>query len=55
MNKREEALNILLTRAWEDYTASLERGDLIELEGKYTSLVQAIVMDVVPKGVDESS
>ena len=51
MNKREEALNILLSRAWEDYTKSLETGDLIQLEAKYTSLVQAIVSDVVPEGM----
>jgi hypothetical protein len=47
-NKREEVLNILLSKAWEDYVASLEKGDLIELEAKYTNLVQAIVGDVVP-------
>jgi hypothetical protein len=48
-NKREEVLNILLTKAWEDYTTSLESGELVELEGKYRSLVSAIVADVVPK------
>jgi hypothetical protein len=48
-NKREEVLNILLTKAWEDYTTSLESGELVELEGKYRTLVAAIVADVVPK------
>lgn len=47
-NRREEVLNILLTKAWEDYTASLESGELIELEAKYQTLVSAIVADVVP-------
>lgn len=55
MNKREEVLNILLSRAWEDYAASLERGELIELEAKYRDLVTAIVADVVPRDALEDS
>jgi hypothetical protein len=48
-NKREEALNILLSEAWEEYTKRLESGELVEFEAKYTGLVQAIVSDVVPR------
>lgn len=49
MNKREEVLNILLSRAWEDYTKSLAKDELQELEAKYRDFVTAIVADVVPR------
>jgi hypothetical protein len=49
MNKREYALNKLLSKAWEDYSASLESGELKQLEGKYTTVVTAIVADIVPR------
>lgn len=52
-NKREEALNILLSEAWDEFTKSLESGELKELEAKYGSLVSAIVADVVPQRVVE--
>ena len=48
-NRREEALNILLSEAWEEYTKRLESGELVEFEAKYSQLVQAIVVDVVPR------
>lgn len=48
-NRREEALNILLSEAWEEYTKRLESGELVEFEAKYSTLVQAIVTDVVPR------
>ena len=48
MNARESALNKLLSKAWIDYSASLESGDLQQLEGKYTRLVTDIVADIVP-------
>ena len=56
-NKREEVLNILLSKAWDDYTAALESDDLVELEAKYSALVSAIVGDIVPQRslVDTSS
>ncbi len=46
-NRREEVLNDLLTRAWEEYTLALKTGTLIELEQKYAPLITAIVRDVV--------
>jgi hypothetical protein len=49
-NRREEALNILLSEAWDEYTKRLETGELVQLEAKYASLVTAIVADVVPRG-----
>jgi hypothetical protein len=48
MNRREHALNKLLSRAWIEYSASLESGDLKQLEGKYTTLVLDIISDIVP-------
>lgn len=46
-NAREEALNAILTKAWEDYTAALGHGTLPEVESKYTNLARAVVSDVV--------
>lgn len=54
-NRREEALNVLLSEAWEKYAKALERDELKELEGKYRELVSAIVADVVPKDALEDS
>jgi hypothetical protein len=54
-NRREEALNILLSQAWQEYVKSLESGELVELEAKYTGLVAAIVQDVVPKKEPEAA
>jgi hypothetical protein len=48
-NRREEALNLLLSEAWAKYAKSLETGDLKELEAQYSGFVTAIVKDVVPK------
>jgi hypothetical protein len=47
-NRREEALNILLSEAWAKYAKSLETGELKELEAQYSGFVSAIVQDVVP-------
>jgi hypothetical protein len=47
-DRREEVLNVLLSRAWEDYVAALETGEVIELEAKYGNLVEAIVGDILP-------
>lgn len=46
-NRREEVLNDLLSGAWEDYSLSLKRGTVIELEAKYKKLVSEIVTDIV--------
>lgn len=48
-NAREEALNSLLSRAWDDYAEALGEGRVPEIEGKYTRLVTTIIADVVPK------
>ena len=47
-NSREEALNSLLSKAWDDYTTALGEGKVPEVEGKYTNLVTTIVADVIP-------
>lgn len=51
-NRREEVLNILLTRAFDDYVTALETGEVVELEAKYGNLVQAIVGDILPPGAE---
>lgn len=45
---REEALNDLLTKAWDDYTTALGEGKVPEVESKYASLSLAIVEDIIP-------
>lgn len=54
-NARESALNVLLSKAWDDYTTALGEGTVPEVEARYTRLVQQIVSDVVPavEGGDE--
>lgn len=47
-NAREDALNSLLTKAWDDYTKAIGEGTLPEIESKYTGLVKTIVADIVP-------
>lgn len=54
-NRREEALNILLSQAWEEYVKAIQVGEVKELESKYTGLVSAIVEDVVPEGLTVES
>ena len=46
---REDALNDLLTKAWDDYTRALGEGKVPEVESKYASLSLAIVKDIIPK------
>jgi hypothetical protein len=48
LNKREEALNVLLTQAWDKFAKSLETGDVMRLDDKYRELVDGIVQDVFP-------
>lgn len=56
-NAREEALNALLTKAWQDYTTALGQGTVPEVESKYSHLARAIVADVVqiPEVVDSDA
>lgn len=48
-NAREDALNALLTKAWDEYTEALGEGKVPEVESKFTNLVTTIVADVVPE------
>lgn len=48
-NAREEILNSLLTKAWDDYAEALGEGRVPEIETKYTRLVVDILKDVVPQ------
>lgn len=51
-DRREEVLNILLSKAWDDYVTALESGEVIELEAKYGNLVAAIVGDILPPNAE---
>lgn len=44
---REEALNRLLSGAWEKYAEAISTGRLLELETKYETFVAAVLDDVV--------
>lgn len=46
-NAREEALNAMLTKAWDDYTTAIGQGTVPEIESKYSSFARAIVADLV--------
>jgi hypothetical protein len=53
-NAREEILNGLLTKAWEDYTTAIGEGKVPEVESRYSKLVTSIVRDALPEvAVDE--
>lgn len=52
---REEALNELLTGAWEQYKKALSTGDVLELEAKYASFVAGVLTDVIDVTVDEAA
>jgi hypothetical protein len=56
-NAREEALNAILTKAWDDYTTALGQGKVPEIESKYSNLARAVVSDVVeiPELVDSDA
>lgn len=46
-NKREEVLNVLLSKAWTEYTEAIGDGRVQELESKYANLVTSIVTDIL--------
>lgn len=46
-NRREAALNELLTQAWTEYSRGLKDGTVREVESRYKNLVSSIVADVV--------
>lgn len=52
---REQALNELLTGAWEQYKKALTTGDVLELEAKYESFVRDVLDDVIDVKVDEAA
>lgn len=49
-NRREEVLNVLLSRAWDDFVKAIQSGEVKELEGRYTNLVSEVVRDLIPEG-----
>lgn len=56
-NAREEALNAVLTKAWDEYTTALGQGKVPEVESKYSNLAHAVVDDIVklPELVDSDA
>ena len=56
-NAREEALNAILTKAWDEYTTALGQGKVPEVESKYSNLAHAVVGDIVklPELVDSDA
>lgn len=56
-NAREEALNAVLTKAWDEYTTAIGQGRVPEVESKYSNLASAIVQDIVqiPELVDSDA
>ena len=51
-NWREDALNRILSRAWERYTAALESGERPELESHYENFVAIALAEVESKVVE---
>jgi len=52
-NWREEKLNDLLDGAFREYVKGLETGNLVEVEAKYSALIDAIVSDLAaPKELE---
>lgn len=52
---REEALNELLTGAWEQYKKALATGEKLELEARYSTFVGEVLADVIDVRVDEAA
>jgi len=50
---REEALNRILSGAWEKYTEAISTGKVLELEARYETFVGDVLDDVIQ--VDESA
>jgi hypothetical protein len=46
---REEALNALLTKAFDEFTQALGEGKVPEMESKYSSMAVTIVDDLIPE------
>jgi len=46
-NAREEVLNDLLYKAWEEYVKAVGSGELPAIESKYTRLARAVVADII--------
>ena len=46
MSWREERLNDLLWSAWEEYTQSLNKGIIPEIEPRYKKLAREVVRDL---------
>lgn len=52
---REDALNQLLSGAWEQYKEALSTGTVLELEAKYESFVARVLDDVITVEVENEA
>lgn len=52
---REEALNNLLSSAWEQYKTAIGTGEVLELEAKYETFVAQALADVVDVEVEREA
>lgn len=52
---REEAVNRILSGAWEKYTEAIAQGKTVELEAQYETFVSAVLSDVVNLQVDDEA
>ena len=52
---RENALNTLLTSAWEQYAESLSSGEVLEIETHYENFVGRVLDDAISVTVDEAT
>ncbi len=48
MDWREEALNTLLSTAWDRYVKSLEQGKVLELEAEYERFIGRALEEILP-------
>jgi hypothetical protein len=48
MNNREDVLNILLAKAFDDFVDAVQSGEVKQVESRYTDLVKNVVRDLVP-------
>ena len=46
-NRREIALDTLLTKAWDEFTTALQSGEVKEIEERYATFASEIVADIV--------
>lgn len=49
---REHILNKLLTKAWDDYSASLETGEKLKIEEQVSNWVEAAILEATGSAIE---